>query len=155
LKIEPDGLANRIAESYGTEREAACYVVPGALDTLTNLRAQGIKLALVTNGAAEGQQRKVERFRLTDYFDYIQIEGRYGIGKPDARVFRNVLRKLDVKAADAWMVGDNLEFDIRGGRNAGLYTVWVDWQDKGETIPEDSRPDRIIKNISELKDLIS
>jgi putative hydrolase of the HAD superfamily len=141
LEVNHDGLVDRITEAYGTEREAACYVLPGALDTLLHFRRQGIRLALVSNGVSDGQWRKVKRFGLVDYFDFILIEGDFGVGKPDGRVFQRVLEELHVTAGDAWMVGDSLTFDI---------TVWVDWQGIGLPQPAPVHPDRIVRGIAEL-----
>jgi putative hydrolase of the HAD superfamily len=99
---------------------------------------------------SDGQCRKVKRFGLKDYFDYIIIEGDFGIGKPDERVFKQVLLELNTTAEAAWMVGDSLAFDITGGKNAGLSTVWVDWQGTGLPEPTPVRPDRIVRSIAEL-----
>jgi 4-nitrophenyl phosphatase len=45
------------------------------------------------------------------------------IGKPARPLFDLVLRRLEVKASAAVMVGDSPASDIAGGRNAGLGTV--------------------------------
>jgi len=68
-------LAARLANRFTTYREEAMYVFPGAHDAIDALKGRGVKLALVTNGAAETQRAKVERFELTHRFDHIQIEG--------------------------------------------------------------------------------
>jgi len=154
LGLKGDGLVERVAEDYGAEREKSAYLLPGALETLQYLKGQGIKLALVSNGMSDGQWRKVNRFNLEPLFDCILIEGDFGTGKPEGRVFQHVLGKLNVKAGNTWMVGDNLHFDIGGGQAAGLYTIWVDWQGLGlpETAPV--RPDRIVHSIAELREQI-
>ncbi len=55
---------------------------PDAHATLDRLKELGVKLALITNGAAEPQRAKVVRFALEHRFDHIQIEGEHGFGKP-------------------------------------------------------------------------
>jgi len=154
LGLEANGHVERIADSYGTEREASAYLLPGAMDTLKYFKESGTKLALVSNGMSDGQWRKVKRFNMEPLFDCILIEGDFGTGKPDNRVFRHVLDKLNVKAADAWMVGDNLHFDISGGQAAGLYSIWVDWQDIGLSPTSPVNPDRIVRSIAELRDSV-
>jgi putative hydrolase of the HAD superfamily len=71
-------IASRLADRYTAYREEEMFVFPGAHDAIDALKAHGVKLALVTNGAAGIQRAKVERFALTHRFDHIQIEGEHG-----------------------------------------------------------------------------
>ena len=68
-------LAIRLADRFTAYREEQMFVFPGAHDAIDALKALGVKLALVTNGAAGIQRAKIERFALTHRFDHIQIEG--------------------------------------------------------------------------------
>jgi HAD superfamily hydrolase (TIGR01458 family) len=47
------------------------------------------------------------------------------LGKPSAAYFASALEELDADAEMSWMVGDDLESDIAGGRACGLRTVLV------------------------------
>jgi putative hydrolase of the HAD superfamily len=124
-------------------------LVPDVISTLERLKKRGIHLALVTNGESLLQRRKIERFRLEPFFDHILVEGEFGAGKPDIRVFNHVLKTLNFRAADAWMVGDDLKRDIAPCISLGIYTIWVDG--KGTGLASGSpNPDRIIKTVSEL-----
>jgi putative hydrolase of the HAD superfamily len=139
-----------IADGYSNLREELVYPFPGTEDTLNTLKDHGVKLALLTNGSSEMQRAKIERFGLGRYFDAILIEGEIGFGKPDPRVYRMALDKLDVSPEDVWMVGDNLVWDIAGSQRLGIYAIWNDYMKKG--LPENSSiiPDRIISQVSEL-----
>ena len=147
---DESGLAGELAESYLTTREKSLRLYPGAIETLEKLRGEGVRLALITNGSAEGQRGKVVRFGLERYFGCIVIEGEFGVGKPDERVYRHALAALDTEPGDAWMVGDNLEWEVATPQRLGLRGVWVDWAGVG--LPEGTsvRPDRIVRVISEL-----
>ena len=131
LGIDNPGLAHGLGEAYARTREDGAQLFPDAVDTLEYLRSCGVRLALVTNGASDLQRGKIERFDLEAYFDHIQVEGEFGLGKPDERVFRHVLAQLGARAAEAWMVGDDLERDVAGAQRAGLFAVWVDWRGSG------------------------
>ena len=146
----PDDLAVRIADRFTSFREESIYVFPGAHEAIDALRARGIKLALVTNGAALMQRAKVERFALTDRFDHIQIEGEHGFGKPEERAYLHAMETLGVTAADTWMVGDNLEWEVVAPQRLGIYSIWIDVH--GDGLPPGSpiRPDRIIRSLTEL-----
>ncbi|MDE2998113.1 MAG: HAD family hydrolase [Gemmatimonadota bacterium] len=150
LGIEDRELAGTIAQSYERERGKTIKPFPGALETVRKLRACGVRMALVTNGGAEPQREKIRRFDLAPLFDAILIEGECGYGKPDTRIYMDALRLLDAAPGDAWMVGDNLEWEVAVPQKLGIFCVWNDA--KGEGLPENSgiRPDRIIRSLPEL-----
>jgi len=150
LNINAQDLAIGIADSYTSEREETVQPFPGAIDTLHHLTDQGILLGLITNGNAASQRRKIDQFGLGPYFDVILIEGEFGVGKPDERVYLHVLEQLNVKPEEAWMIGDNLEWDVEAPQRLGIFSIWVDFEGKG--LPESSRvcPDRIIQSLTEL-----
>ena len=52
----------RLANRFTTYREEEMFVFPGAHDAIDALKAHGVKLALVTNGAAEHPARQGRTF---------------------------------------------------------------------------------------------
>jgi putative hydrolase of the HAD superfamily len=146
----PDDLADRIADRFTTYREEEMFVFPGAHEAIDRLKALGVRLALVTNGAADTQRAKVERFELAHRFDHIQIEGEHGFGKPEERAYHHAMAALGVTARDTWMIGDNLEWEVEAPQRLGIYAIWIDVH--GDGLPEGStvKPDRIIRSLSEL-----
>ena len=102
------------------------FVFPGAHDAIDELKARGVKLALVTNGAAGAQRAKVERFALSHRFDHIQIEGEHGFGKPEERAYLHAMQALGVTASETWMIGDNLEWEVVAPQRLGIYAIWID-----------------------------
>jgi putative hydrolase of the HAD superfamily len=147
-------LAVKIADAYTEEREKGSSLAPGTKELLKDLRRRGIKLGLVTNGASDTQRAKIEKYNLAPYFDYILIEGEFEYGKPDERVFRHVLGKLNAEPSKTWMVGDNLEFDIAPCRPLGIYSIWVNGNSDDSKPLDGVRPDKIIHSISEIRGLI-
>jgi putative hydrolase of the HAD superfamily len=146
----PAELAIRIADRFTAFREEQMFVFPGAHDAIDALRARGVKLALVTNGAAETQRAKIERFALAHRFDHIQIEGEHGFGKPEERAYQHAMAALGVTAPDTWMVGDNLEWEVEVPQRLGIYAIWLDTHDVGLPAGSTIRPDRIIRSLAEL-----
>jgi len=146
----PADLAIRIADRFTTYREEEMFIFPGAHDAIDALRSLGIKLALVTNGAADTQRAKVERFELAHRFHHIQIEGEHGFGKPEERAYHHAMQALDVVAQDTWMIGDNLEWEVEAPQRLGIYSIWMDVH--GDGLPPGSpvKPDRIIRSLAEL-----
>jgi putative hydrolase of the HAD superfamily len=146
----PD-VAASMASDYRARRDAVIAPFAEAVETVEWLRSQGCRLALLTNGAAAAQRAKVERFDLARLFDLVLIEGEVGYGKPDPRIYRDALEGLDVPAAEAWMVGDNLVWDVAEPQRLGIHAVWVDRNGTGVPPGRDVKPDRIVRRLVELR----
>jgi len=146
---EPE-LARRIAHLYRDMREQDRALFPGAIEALERVRSLGIKMALLTNGGAIGQRAKITQFDLARHFDYICVEGEFGCGKPDERVYRGALTALRADPDTTWMVGDNLEWDVAAPMRLGISGIWLDRFATG--LPEGTAvtPHRIVLAISEL-----
>ena len=145
-----DDLAIRFADRFTAYRDEEMFIFPGAHEAIDKLKSLGVRLALVTNGAADTQRAKVERFELAHRFDHIQIEGEHGFGKPEERAYLHAMAALGVTAGDTWMIGDNLEWEVEVPQRLGIYSIWMDVH--GDGLPEGStvKPDRIIRSLSEL-----
>jgi len=120
LGLAGDGLVERIVDQFERRRFETLRLFPGARETLEHFRAAGVPMALVTNGDGPGQRAKIERFGLAPYFRAIVIEGEFGAGKPEERVFRHALDQLGAAAAETWMVGDRLEWEIAPAQRVGM-----------------------------------
>jgi putative hydrolase of the HAD superfamily len=151
LGVLDPAVAAKIAMKYRSLRDEGQQLFPDAVETLRWLRERGCRLALVTNGSAALQRSKLERFGLAELFESILIEGELGFGKPDTRIYTRALQELTVAAADSWMVGDNLEWDVAQPQKLGLVGIWVDL--RGVGLPETNTicPDRIVRGLSELR----
>jgi putative hydrolase of the HAD superfamily len=150
LGARADGLAARIADDFARRRRSAMTLFPDARRCLAALRARGIPLALVTNGDASQQRDKIERHRLAPFFDVIVIEGEFGVGKPDAAVYRHALAALGRAPSEAWMVGDHIEFDVGAPMRLGLSAVWLDRAGTGVPSGTGVVPHRVIRSLDEL-----
>ncbi|MBS1251482.1 MAG: putative HAD-hydrolase YfnB [Anaerolineales bacterium] len=95
---------------------------PEVPEQLANLREQGARLLLVTNGHARYQLPILRALGLDPFFHRIATPDRVGYGKPDPRIFRWAFRSL--AGQRNVHVGDRLVHDVYGARRAGLETVW-------------------------------
>jgi FMN phosphatase YigB (HAD superfamily) len=48
-----------------------------------------------------------------------------GIGKPDPRIFRHACDLAGVLPSQVLHIGDDLDLDVRGAREAGLHAAWL------------------------------
>jgi len=120
-------LARRVIEAY-TDNYLALEQQPSVLfegvhAALEVLRGEGFHLAVATGKTRRGLDRMLATHDLENYFDVTRCADETA-GKPDPRMIAEILRELEVAAADACMVGDS-EFDIIMGHNAGVRPVAV------------------------------
>jgi putative hydrolase of the HAD superfamily len=151
LGVDDEDLARRIGDTYHALRDDAIKPFDDAVPTVQWLRAQGCRLALLTNGGSKGQRLKIDRFVLAPMFDAILIEGEVGFGKPDPRIYTRALAALDVRPTEAWMVGDNLEWDVAGPQREGIAGIWIDAGGRGVPAGHAVQPHRIIGRLADLR----
>jgi putative hydrolase of the HAD superfamily len=142
--------ARKIANRHRDIREQGQQFLPGAIEAIERLREHGIWLALLTNGSSAVQRATIERFGLARHFDYICIEGEFGCGKPDERVYRSALQATTSQPSTTWMVGDNLEWDVIAPMRLGLTGIWLDRFACGLPDATPVKPHRIIFSLTEL-----
>ena len=147
-----ESVARDMAARYNSFREEQMHLFEGALHVVDTFRDRGVRLALITNGAAAPQRAKVVRFDLTHRFHHIQIEGEHGFGKPEEQAYRHALSALDARPAETWMVGDNLEWEVIAPQKLGIHAIWHDVLGEGLPDGSEARPDRIIRSLTELLD---
>jgi len=150
LGIGDEALASKLADEFSHRREVATKLFPESLAVLALLRERGYRLGLITNGAADMQRAKLERFALEPYFDCIVIEGEFGTGKPEPAGFLHILKCLNATGREAWMVGDDLGRDIVGAQQVGARGVWVDWRGTGLPPSSPVKPDAVIGSLRQL-----
>jgi putative hydrolase of the HAD superfamily len=118
--------------------------VEHAVELLRDLRDGGVRTALLTNGPSWMQRRKVELLGLEAELDAIGISEELGAAKPDPAAFAATLALLDAAPGDTVMVGDHLDWDVRGALDAGMRgAVWVAGDDEREPPPGALRVERL------------
>jgi putative hydrolase of the HAD superfamily len=112
-----------LVEVYRAHRPKI-FLGHAARTLLRDLRGDGWRIAVLTNGLPSVQARKVEALGLGELVDHvIYAEHFVPGGKPSATVFIEALRRLGTRADRTVCVGDDLERDVAGGRAAGLSTI--------------------------------
>ncbi len=124
-----------------------------ALPCLRALRALGLRLAAITNAAGDYQRAKLGALGLGSAFDAVLISGELGVAKPHQAIFRRACRTLGVHPAQAVHVGDRLDTDAEGARDAGLHGVWLDRSGCG-VLPQ-SAGISVIGQLAELPALVT
>lgn len=110
--------------------------IAGMRELACELRARGVRVGVVSN--SEGRIAELlDEVGFAGVFHAVVDSGRFGIAKPDPRIFAHALAQLEVPAPRvAIHVGDSWAADIVGARAAGWQTVWfgpaVDVHDAAE-----------------------
>ena len=122
---------------------------PQVRGTLTALRAEGVRLALVTNKEARYTQAVLEAHQLAHAFDRVICGDTLAVKKPNPAGIQACLQQFGVPPERALFVGDS-SIDVATARNAGI-AVWVlpYGYNMGQPI-EASAPDRVIADIGAL-----
>jgi putative hydrolase of the HAD superfamily len=118
------GVAERLIEHYWAEFDRHCKPLPDVLETLTELRAQGKQLGVITNGTAAFQQHKVDVLGLRPHLDVVLVSESEGVSKPDPEIFKRGAHRVGVSVTECCYVGDHPEFDVAGATAADMLAVW-------------------------------
>ena len=97
--------------------------VPSCLETL---KAAGIRMALLSNALGHGVEEIVAHFALDDYMAAAVSSLETGAVKPAPRMFSTLFGLLGVSPADAVMVGDSVEDDVKGAAACGCPAILLD-----------------------------
>lgn len=122
---------------------------PTVIETLTNLKKQGIKLAIITNKEEPYTSRLLKQHHMNDFFDLVISGNSLPFKKPNAQVIEHCLKALGEAKQNSLFVGDSA-IDIATAKNAGV-TCWVVpyGYNAGRDIRKDN-PDKLIDSIGEV-----
>lgn len=129
-------------------------IEPETADTLKALRQAGLKLGILSNTFIHSSSldRHLKEAGLLDYFDLRLYSYEFSFRKPDRRIFLEAARQIGTEPAHILFVGDRMDKDVRGARNAGMIPVLKHaYTNKKKGVPEGVFR---IQSICELPNLI-
>ena len=60
---------------------------------------------------------------MSNYINYIVTSEEAGVEKPHPYIFINALTKINAKAEEAIMIGDDLKKDVKGAKNMHIACI--------------------------------
>ena len=122
---------------------------------LDDLRAQEIKLGIVSNGTTVEQLDQLTRLHIKDYFDPILISEEVGFRKPDPNIFLLAVQHWGLPPAEILVVGDRADWDVLGAAQVGMRSaLTTQFVDHRKATSSNVKPDLIISNLSHLLDSV-
>jgi putative hydrolase of the HAD superfamily len=121
---DPDaGHANYLYDEFSKPEHYALF--PDALPALRELAASGYTLGIVSNFES-WLTTLLERLGISPLMSVVVVSGDEGIEKPDPKIFRLALDRLDASPERAVYVGDNPRIDVEAALALGMGAVLVD-----------------------------
>ena len=110
-------------------------------------------LYIASNGTAVVQDGRIKLSGIAKYFDGIFISQRIGYDKPSREFFEGCFAEIaDFSRDEAIILGDSLDSDILGGKNAGILTCYFNPHKRAGR--EDVKADFEISHLSEFVSLL-
>ncbi len=104
-------------------RETITGEIEGTVAILRRLREKGVPLYAITNFAADTFVEAQERFPfLKDSFIDIVVSGVEQVIKPDPRIYKILLERQNLTAADCVFIDDS-EKNVRGAADVGYHAL--------------------------------
>lgn len=130
-----DEVMARYIELFKDRCHIGCTAYEGMQQTLKNLKAKGIKLAVLSNKAHHNTIKVVEYVYGKELFSYIQGQMDHIEKKPSPDGAYMVMEELKVTADECVYVGDT-SVDMLTGHAAGIFTIGVTWgfRDRAELV---------------------
>ncbi|MBN2732481.1 MAG: HAD-IA family hydrolase [Balneolaceae bacterium] len=97
--------------------------IDGAEGVFQQLR-DNYEVGILTNGFAETQKLKFERFDLYNQAKHLVISEEVGVMKPHPKVFEHATDITDYQPGEILYIGDSYHSDVIGGRDFGWNVAW-------------------------------
>jgi 2-haloacid dehalogenase len=147
LQLEDPALRARLMNLY-----LMLTAYPEVPDTLTRLKAAGMKLAILSNGTPAMLAAAVANAGITHLIDVILSVEEVQVYKPHPSVYRLACDRLNVVASGICFLSSN-GWDAYSAKAFGLRTLWCNrFGQAPERIPE--TPDAQIATLAELPDIV-
>jgi HAD superfamily hydrolase (TIGR01662 family) len=142
------GLVQGATNAFCREFMTYVRIDDNAVPVLKELHKK-YQLGIVSNFAIpECVTRLLAQHQLSDFFKVVIVSAAVNKRKPSPEIFNFALEKLQLCPDQAVFVGDTVDADVKGGKDAGMKTVYLERRPQKDL--ETISPDCTIKSLSEL-----
>jgi putative hydrolase of the HAD superfamily len=149
FKIADEALAKQLSELFLQLLPGRNTLFPHTIEVLQYLMGKGYRLHIITNGFESTQHSKLKNSGLDVFFQrVITSEGSNSL-KPKKEIFEFAMEKAKATAGESIMIGDSIEVDITGAKNAGMDQVHANFIDA----PQPIKPTYTITELRQLAEI--
>lgn len=115
--------------------------LPGMLELIRHLRAEGFRLAILTSNSQENVTAFLKKFDI-EVFELVETASKLA-GK--GRVIRRILKSLRLDPKDVLLIGDEVR-DIEAAQETGVHMVAVTWGYNSRRALVSCAPDYLVED---------
>ncbi|HOO79649.1 MAG TPA: YjjG family noncanonical pyrimidine nucleotidase [Lachnospiraceae bacterium] len=143
----------RIYQNYPHFLGSVFFYKDHSRELLLELKEQGYRQYLVTNGTKKVQISKITKAGLDQIVDGILISEEIGYHKPDIRYFEKCFRLIgETDKRKYLLIGDSVTSDILGANQAGIDCCWYHGENTAQK--ERIRANYEILNLKLIKEIL-
>lgn len=129
---------------------------PGAIETLTELRARGLPLGLISQCTPDTP----EMWRRSAFAGLVDVEvfsSEVGLRKPDPAIYRYATDRLGIAPERCLYCGDGSYGELSGAEAVGMTAVMIDdaHLDHGEMLRPEGEEDWAGSRVADLRELLA
>jgi putative hydrolase of the HAD superfamily len=106
---------------------------PAMIDLMRELKAEGYRMAMLTNNVREWEPLWRSMLPVDEIFETVVDSGFVGCRKPESRIYALTLQRLDLRAEDCLFI-DDVEVNCEGAKRMGMQAVH--FRENAQAIPE-------------------
>jgi phosphoglycolate phosphatase len=148
-----DQMRSHYAEYFFSVPQDASILFEGVINTLSDLRDMGVRLAVATGKSRHGLDKALISTGLKSFFDIERCADETR-SKPDPLMLNEIARYYNADPGSMLMVGDT-EYDLEMARNFSVDSVGVSYGVHNKSRLALHKPIAIIDSISELKEHVT
>jgi HAD superfamily hydrolase (TIGR01549 family) len=111
-----------IAEKYEMEAASTTSLLPGANETLKELKRMNLKMGLCTTSSEKAANYILKRFKIEDFFQILVARDKVKYVKPNTEQFEVALKALNASLQTAVIVGDSVA-DMQSAKELKVVAV--------------------------------
>ena len=142
-----------VFEKYFREKLYYSAVPEPGADAALDYLSRRYLLCAASNGPYGQQVNRLKKAGMYGKFRYVFVSSEVGVQKPDPAFFDYCFRKIPgLQPHEAMLIGDSMTSDIAGGVRYGMHTCL--YQREERTLPEQPRPEYMIRSLDEIRGIL-
>ena len=125
-------------------------IFPEVLEVIKNLKSNGYSTAILSNGTMEMLNNAASSSKITSYLDVILSAEKFGLFKPNKKIYNMVLEYFSCDKKDVIFISSN-GWDAAGGSAFGFSSLWIN----RSNLPKESIPWKPTWTGSDLKSIFN